>query len=301
MTQQIERTAQPERILLATDLSHRCDRALDRAADLARRWDAELVVIHALERPEDPVEQQRLQDLPYWLRPEERQHKVERRLRRDLSVQSIKTSVVVEEGQPADIVLQTSRQRPSDLIVTGVARDGSFEKFLLGGTIDALIRKAPNPLLVVKARARGPYSQVLVPVDFTEPSRHALERAAVLFADAELLVFHAADAPFSNFTDSTQYRNDMRQAAIRDCRAFLETSGLSPDVRARVRIVVEVGAPDDLLASYLADDEVDLVVVGAYRRAPLTELIVGNTAKAILGSAPCDVLVVPDPAPAGPA
>src|SRR5690606_5948022 len=41
----------PSTILLATDLSARCDRALDRAAMLASQWHAELVVLHAIEDP----------------------------------------------------------------------------------------------------------------------------------------------------------------------------------------------------------------------------------------------------------
>lgn len=41
------------RILLATDLSSRTDRALDRAAQLARQWGGELLVCHALEA--DPI------------------------------------------------------------------------------------------------------------------------------------------------------------------------------------------------------------------------------------------------------
>ena len=38
-----------DRILLATDLSARSDRAMDRALMLARREGAELVVLHVLE------------------------------------------------------------------------------------------------------------------------------------------------------------------------------------------------------------------------------------------------------------
>jgi hypothetical protein len=43
----------PRRVLLATDLGARCDRALDRAAALASGWQAELVVVHALEEVDD--------------------------------------------------------------------------------------------------------------------------------------------------------------------------------------------------------------------------------------------------------
>lgn len=36
-------------LLLATDLSSRCDRASDRAAQLAQAWSAKLLVLHAID------------------------------------------------------------------------------------------------------------------------------------------------------------------------------------------------------------------------------------------------------------
>jgi hypothetical protein len=39
----------PSRLLLASDMSARCDRALDRAGWLAKEWGAQLIVVHALE------------------------------------------------------------------------------------------------------------------------------------------------------------------------------------------------------------------------------------------------------------
>lgn len=49
--------ATPRSILLATDLTSRCDRAFDRAARLARQWNAPLHVLHAIESlpPSIPV------------------------------------------------------------------------------------------------------------------------------------------------------------------------------------------------------------------------------------------------------
>src|SRR3546814_9493749 len=54
----------PRRMALATDLSHRCDRALDRALLVARAWQAELTVIHALAPPETMTLFGSLRDLP---------------------------------------------------------------------------------------------------------------------------------------------------------------------------------------------------------------------------------------------
>lgn len=286
----------PDRILLATDLSHRCDRALDRAVELARRWDVDLVIVHALERPSDLTTPNPSLEAPAWLAPGDRPLKVERRLRRDLPLLDVRTSIVVQESRPVDLVLETAGENGADLIVTGVARDRSFEKLLLGGTVDALIRDAPNPLLVVKDRARRPYRKVVVPVDFTDASLYALQAVAVLFPEAELAVFHGADAPYAGLMDSTRYRDDMREGATADCRAFLARSGLPDDLRDRARVIVDVGPPDQLLAAYIEEADSDLVVVGAKGRSRLFDVVIGSTARAILSAAPCDVLVVRAPA-----
>jgi nucleotide-binding universal stress UspA family protein len=54
----------PKTILLATDLSSRCDRAMDRAAQLASLWGARLVVLNVLEHEYDFVEPAGASDLP---------------------------------------------------------------------------------------------------------------------------------------------------------------------------------------------------------------------------------------------
>jgi nucleotide-binding universal stress UspA family protein len=295
MTEQFAGPKAPERVLLATDLSHRCDRALDRAADLARRWRADLVIIHALERPVDAAAREQTGDPPAWQAPRDRPRLVERRLRRDLPTFDVLTSVVVEESRPADLVLRTAAAGASDLVVTGVARDRSFQSLLLGGTVQSLIREARNPLLVVKDRPRGAYGQIVVPVDFTDASKYALEFAATLFADAELTVFHGADAPYAGLMDNARYPEEMRQAAIADCHRFIESSRLAEDVRARVQVVVEVGAPGQLLGAWIGEADADLVVVGNHERARLVELVIGSTTQSIVDSVPCDVLIVRDP------
>ncbi|WP_268744979.1 universal stress protein [Cupriavidus metallidurans] len=47
-------TSPPASLMLATDLSPRCDRALDRAAGLAQAWKAELIVAHVLDPAAHP-------------------------------------------------------------------------------------------------------------------------------------------------------------------------------------------------------------------------------------------------------
>ena len=54
MTESAQGTSVPKRLLLATDLSVRCDRALDRAAQLAEVWQAEIVAVNVLDLGSTP-------------------------------------------------------------------------------------------------------------------------------------------------------------------------------------------------------------------------------------------------------
>ena len=76
----------PKKILLATDLSARSDRALDRAVQLARQWNSILIVVHALEKPPlNPPWWSQLEETPSWRRPPDPAKEIEEQIRRELS------------------------------------------------------------------------------------------------------------------------------------------------------------------------------------------------------------------------
>ena len=123
----------PKRIALATDLSHRCDRALDRALLVTKAWQAELTVIHALAPPEDVTLFGSLRDMPSWRRPPDPVRKARDRICRDLVREdpSVDIAVHVETGSPAPVVLEAARKSHAELIVTGVARDELLARMFL--------------------------------------------------------------------------------------------------------------------------------------------------------------------------
>src|SRR3546814_620806 len=137
----------PRRMALATDLSHRCDRALDRALLVARAWQAVLTVIHALAPPETMTLFGSLRDLPSWRRPPDPVRKARDRIYRDLVREDphVDIAVHVETGSPAEVVLEAARESHAELIVTGVARDELLARMFLGDKVDRLIRKSPVP------------------------------------------------------------------------------------------------------------------------------------------------------------
>ena len=131
----------PKTILLATDLSCRGDRPLDRAADLAERWNARLVVLTVLEAgAQSWLDWEATEDLPSWRRPPDRESVARAQLIRDLPPTLRDVEVMVRDGDPPTVIAETAREIGAELVVTGVARDEPLGRQHLGATVERLVR-----------------------------------------------------------------------------------------------------------------------------------------------------------------
>jgi len=141
------------RILVGCNLRQDCLPALRYAANLARDWDAELDVLHAMESPVDEsVVDPTL--APY----SDVQRELETRLRERLAgflpagvPDSTRLNTWVVPGPGSDALLAWCRQEPPDLMVVGVRHHPKIKKVILGSTTEAMLRDAPCPVLVVPA------------------------------------------------------------------------------------------------------------------------------------------------------
>ncbi len=281
----------PARLLLATDLSARCDRALDRAAQLAVQWKAELVALHVLDPAASP------EQTLAWIGGTNHAALLQaaaQQLSRDLG--QVKVPVALRVGASNDVaatVEETAARDDAGLVVTAVSQGGALRQFLLGSTVERLARSLPQPLLVVRKRPHGPYQRVLVASDFSQPSRQALRVAAQLFPAHELIVYHARMKTLAGLVDAAPTEGGDTQAGQDECAAFLAASALPGD--GKVRCVIEDGAVEVALAQYVRRHDIDLVVMGSRGRSGVMSLLLGSTASRLLEWLPCDTLLVREP------
>ncbi len=286
----------PRRILLATDLSARCDRALDRAASLAEAWAAELVALHVLERTDEFYAEILERRLPTWRRPDELARIAGEQLREDMSEAPGAVTALVERGEPAEVILEVAKARDCGLIVTGLARDETLGRFGLGSTVDKLMRRSGIPILVVRKRPRSPYGHIVVATDFSDSTRHAMQAAMKLFPEPRLSVFHAYEPPYSDVTAAdSRYDEEARNAAVGECVKFLASVDMPEERRRGVGLLVERGHPVRLIEEHVHRREIDLVAIGVESRSALLDLILGSMARDILSALPCDALIVREP------
>lgn len=286
----------PRGILLATDLSARCDRALDRAAQLSQGWGAQLVALHVLAAESELRAFEEAHDVHSWQRPADPLTVAQRQLKASLLQGPESVTAVVEEGDPAEVIARVADARACGLIVTGTARDESLGRLFVGATVEQLTRRSSVPVLTVKLRARAPYRTIVVATDFSDSSRRALEVAARWFDQGALTLFNAYQVPLSGLAaDAQQYRDEYRAVVAGQSAAFLQSARIPDEVRPHVGTVIEYGEPQHLLAEYAADKNVDLVVVGTRAPGPISTMLFGSVAAELLSAVPCDILVVREP------
>lgn len=275
------------RILLATDLSARSDRALDRAAMLARHEGSELVVLHVIEPNPDSRYYPRTQPFPVLAAI------VRGQLSHDLGDCADKAKIRIEEGDPAEVIERVAREEASTVILVGVARIERLGRFTLGKTVEKLVRGVDSPLLVVTDRPRSPYQKIAVAADFSPVSGQALALAAQLFPDRRITVFHAFQ-PLATYgaSDVDAHTQQFRQIAHSTYAEWLASTELPEGTRDRVVSRIEQGEPSKLLREAAEQHVFDLLVIGTRGRGRLFEFFLGSVAKRILSELPCDALFV---------
>ena len=281
----------PTKILLATDLSGRGDRALDRAAQLARQWGAQLLIVHAID-PNAASLSEAADPLPSWRRSPDPALAIQDQIRRDLREEVEQLKIHIDVGDSAQVILDTAEREGSDLIIVGLSRDESLGQILLGSTVERLVRKSPVSVLVVKSRPSGPYRHVLVGTDFTEESRYGLEFATASFPNCQFTVMHGFEMPYESFRSDTPLSRDFAAMERDSIEEFVRDAALGDQVRARIRTMIEHGPPDLMLRRYVEEQHADLTVIGAYGRGFLFHLLVGGTTPRIVDSVTSDILLV---------
>jgi nucleotide-binding universal stress UspA family protein len=281
----------PPRLLLATDMSARCDRALERTLQLCQQWQAELDVLTVLEHPIAPD-----QLLGWMVRGEEGSDEdiVQRALEKEFADCDLQVHMHIARGQPADAIKQQAAAMDASLIVTGMARSETFGRFVLGSTVQTLTRSVPQPVLVVRNRVHGPYQRILVTTDFSRAAQQTLKTALRLFPEQELTLYFVCSLPMSNLAGQDP-QQQIREIVDGEAADFLTACDLTPEQRGRIRVVVEQGSLESQLTRYVRSNDFQLAMLGSHGRDSLITALIGSVAARMLEWLPCDTLIVRQP------
>lgn len=145
------------------------------------------------------------------------------------------------------------------------------------------------------------YSKILVPTDFSDCSRVALEQAREMAGrfNAELHLLHVIEPwpPATSVTAET-YPLYHDYVVRENSRATAELTALASEIAGSTRVqhVIRAGNASIEIVKYCEEVGIDLVVIGTHGRTGLSRWFIGSVAERVARFASCPVLIARCPA-----
>ncbi|HET9715633.1 MAG TPA: universal stress protein [Pseudolabrys sp.] len=279
-------------ILAATDFSTRSNRAVRQAGLLAQGPEAQLHILHVVD-DDQPDELVRIE-----------KREAERLLAEQLDsmpeLRGVRSRSIVTTGEPFDAILRVAADLGVDLIVMGTHRKQFLLDFFVGTTVERVIRKGAFPVLMVNNEAQRKYEKVVIPVDMSPASAHALRVAmrTGLINEQDVILLYAFDAPakgklsigLADQASIERYVAGERQVAVDELAQFLIANNLN---RTRWSLRVEEGAPMEVISRAVSETRPDLLIMATHARSAVIKALIGSVTEEALRLASVDILVVP--------
>ena len=287
-----------EVICVGVDFSPWSETALRTAVNLARFFGSRLRIVTVVEPPAiyrrviNPIQSS-------LVSTEELAAKARRRLA-DLaatpSVDGVMVTTEVRVGTPFVELIGGARTGAADLLAVGTCHHGEVERLLLSSTAERIQRKAPMPVLLVKADLPSPPRVVLAPTDFSPASLPALKLAVDLTRSwgARLILLHVIEPIAQTYVwpadpAAVQLFLAEPEDLQSEWRGFLAPLDLT-GIQCEQQTVK--GYATTTIVETARRSSADLIVMGTHGRTGLMHILLGSVAERTSHEAPCSVLSV---------
>jgi nucleotide-binding universal stress UspA family protein len=281
-------------ILFLTDFSPAADAAIPYAADLAKRFGANLYALHVQTPIINPMTE------PATWAALEKAAEAETKMQRETLLKSfpdLQPKVLIQEGGLWSTLLSVVEENKIDLIVLGTRGRSGVGKFFLGSVAEEIFRRAPCAVMTIGPRSAGEsvrrrkISEIVYATDFSTESVAAASYALSLAQEfqAHLTLLHViANAE----PDDRVHSRELMNSADHLLRNLIPSAA---DLWCEPRFAVEQGSPAENILDLANRSKADLIVLGVHRPrgfpGAATHLPIA-TAHKVVANAPCPVITV---------
>jgi nucleotide-binding universal stress UspA family protein len=142
-------------ILVVSRMSQYCREAVSIGISLARKYESRISVLHLVSNPVSmealnaPLPYPDGRHKSYASIQEEAKEELDRILKKEIG-SGLPIKILIKEGRPIDEIMQTVKDEGVDLIVLLAHEEGRLEHLLFGRDNDAILRRMPCSILLVK-------------------------------------------------------------------------------------------------------------------------------------------------------
>lgn len=290
-------------ILLAIDFSQTSQRAFDAALRMARCFAARVHILHVNE--EDALFGGHSSDelngfvKNIVARRADWMNRFEERAR-EMEVNAV---AIMEEGDPATVILQQADKVEAGIIVIGTQGAHGLGNMLPGSVARKVLRRAERPVLVVSRSAGvapadggGSFEHIVYPTDFSEASRRGLDLCEQIaeVTNAKTTVINVLRMPriFPSLPGEPMLALPFRAVDHLEDRLKAQMAELVAHLGQRVESEIGVHTdPAEGICEMAAHGGVDLIVMPRHSSHGVSSFVFGSTAERLVTIAPVPVLL----------
>jgi nucleotide-binding universal stress UspA family protein len=198
----------------------------------------------------------------------------------------------IVEGLPLTEVLRLTRRKQIDLVLAGQSIEQQVNIMLPV----KIARTAPCSVMIVPEAVGSQIKNILVPVDFSETSSHAVDVATALASALEvpgislLHVYRVPDGCYKTGKTYEMFAEIMKKHAQKHYREFIDNCYLRGITAPHL---FRLGhAPSMTINKVVYEQGIDLIVIGARGRSNDAAALLGSVTERVIRSARVPLMVV---------
>ena len=216
---------------------------------------------------------------------QEREEQIKKVVSTTFTCPNVKTDFIVRQGQPTKEIMKFSADEKVDLIIMGRKQD----KDTSGVIPTRIARRAACSLLILPEGHHVNFKKILVPSDFSDYSKSALEKSIELAQrsehNPEVVIQNVYQVPSGyHYTGKTydEFAVVMKEHAMKDYKRFtgdVDFGSIDPE------IIYTLDKEEDIIGCIYKQAKStasDLIVIGAKGRSSATALFIGSKAEKLI-------------------
>lgn len=320
--------AELERILVPVDFSATSRKVVLYAGRLAEKHGAKVALLHVVDFADidrlalrlGPLSQERMEAAAAA-----RTRALIDKLGRDELGEQIAHECDVIPGLAASTIVEKAGTWRADLIVIGTHSECVFKHMIIGSTAERVVRRAPCPVMVVRDKEhdfiveadeiastaisdskpaltaeteKPPFNlrKILIPIDFSECSKNALQYAKPLADQFQAEIELVYVSTLNNLgieglagTDLMTLRTNLKKGAKTQMSEIAVSHEFTDDA---ITFHTREGRAATEIVELAKERDIDLIVMATHGYSNINHVLLGSVAENVVRHATCPVLVV---------
>ena len=274
------------KIVVPIDFSEQSLIALGQSYNLAKEYDAELLLLHVVEEGgwTNLVSSKQINEIKKDL-----QKKLDKLADDTSKKHKIPADTMIAKGKAYEKIIEVADMVNAIMIIMGCNSRKKLKKFFIGSNALRVVRESNCPVITIKGKHHNlGCKNIVLPLDLTKETRDKVQKAIEI---AKLGTYKATIHAVSVMQSTDEFLVTRLTAQMEQVKNYIRNN----DVECTAEIIKKKKEDENLaqcVLSYAKKVEGDLIIIMTQQETNFTRLFIGSTAQEIVNNSEIPVLSI---------